>query len=140
MEQAKYRLPFALCRANGIEIGDGWTPRDAWEALKKSGTISNVEEGYEKLEKRQLTENKNEKDKKWNYPGYGKKIDQLERGFNSARSVSKINSVAKGLRETDKQISAEIDRIRQGYVEDGNLDALMTYRRKVRQLMQKVKI
>ena len=140
MEQAKYRLPFALCRANGIEIGDGWTPRDAWEALKKSGAISNVAEGYEKLEKRVPTETKSTEGEKWNYPGYGERIDQLERAFDSARSVSKINSVAKGLREAGKQISEEIDRIRQGYEADGNLNALTTYRRKVRQLMQKVKI
>lgn len=33
----KYRLPFALCKARGIKIEDWWTPRHAWEALKRGG-------------------------------------------------------------------------------------------------------
>ncbi len=29
------RLPFGLCGRYGIPIGKDWTPRDAWEALRK---------------------------------------------------------------------------------------------------------
>ena len=36
---ANNRLAFALCEANGIEIGENWTPHDAWEALKKEGIV-----------------------------------------------------------------------------------------------------
>ena len=31
---AKYRLPFALCKERGIQLPDWATPRDAWNALK----------------------------------------------------------------------------------------------------------
>ena len=42
----KYRLPFALCKQAGIAIQDWWTPRDAWNALKNGGAISDVSDGY----------------------------------------------------------------------------------------------
>lgn len=42
----KYRLPFALCKAQGITIQDWWTPRDAWEALKGGGYVDDVSEEY----------------------------------------------------------------------------------------------
>lgn len=42
----KLRLPFALCKSKGIEIQDWWTPRDAWNALKNEGAVSNVSEEY----------------------------------------------------------------------------------------------
>lgn len=31
------RLPFGLCKKYGIEIGDDWEPRDAWDALAGKG-------------------------------------------------------------------------------------------------------
>ena len=58
---AKYRLPFALCKAKGIKIQDWWTPRDAWEALKSGGYVEDVDEEYAK----RMKEEKREKDKKW---------------------------------------------------------------------------
>lgn len=42
----KYRLPFALCKQKGIAIQDWWTPRDAWEALKRGGHVDDVSEEY----------------------------------------------------------------------------------------------
>ena len=42
----KYRLPFALCKAAGIQIQDWWRPRDAWEALRNGGHIKNVSDEY----------------------------------------------------------------------------------------------
>ena len=33
----KLRLPFALCKKYGITIQDWWTPRDAWNALRRGG-------------------------------------------------------------------------------------------------------
>lgn len=44
----KYRLPFALCKAKGIEIKDWWTPTDAWAALRNGGYVADVSEEYEK--------------------------------------------------------------------------------------------
>lgn len=40
------RLPFALCKQHGIAIQDWWTPRNAWEALKNGGVVSDVSEEY----------------------------------------------------------------------------------------------
>jgi len=42
----KYRLPFALCKANGIPTQDWWTPKDAWEALKNGGIVDDVDDEY----------------------------------------------------------------------------------------------
>ena len=42
----KYRLPFSLCKQNGIQIEDWWTPKDAWEALKHGGVVDDVSEEY----------------------------------------------------------------------------------------------
>jgi hypothetical protein len=36
-DNRKYRLPFALCKARGIAVPDGATPRDAWMLLKGYG-------------------------------------------------------------------------------------------------------
>jgi len=33
----RYSLPFALCKQRNIPIQDWWTPRDAWNALKRQG-------------------------------------------------------------------------------------------------------
>jgi len=43
------RLPFGLCKRFGIEIEDGWTPKDAWAAL--SGMGITADGAYEKLKK-----------------------------------------------------------------------------------------
>lgn len=42
----KYRLPFALCKAHGIQIQDWWTPKDAWKALENGGIIVDVSDEY----------------------------------------------------------------------------------------------
>lgn len=31
------RLPYGLCQKYGIEVGSGWSPRDAWDALAGKG-------------------------------------------------------------------------------------------------------
>ena len=46
---AALRLPFALCKANGIAIQDWWTPRHAWEALKSGGIVDDVSEEYKEF-------------------------------------------------------------------------------------------
>lgn len=42
----KLRLPFALCKAHGIQIQDWWTPRDAWNALRRAGAVDDVSDEY----------------------------------------------------------------------------------------------
>ena len=77
---------------------------------------------------------------RWDYRGNDQRIEKLENALRGSRSVSKINSVAQHARALDKNITAEINRIEQGYVKDGDLTALMAQRRKVRMLMRKAKI
>ena len=77
---------------------------------------------------------------RWDYRGNDQRIEKLENALSGARSVSKINSVAQSARALDKNITAEINRIEQGYVKDGDLTALMAQRRKVRMLMRKARI
>lgn len=43
------RLPFGLCKRFGIEIGEGWTPRDAWDALAGKGITADG--AFERLKK-----------------------------------------------------------------------------------------
>ena len=77
---------------------------------------------------------------RWDYRGNDQRIEKLSNALSGARSVSKINSVAQAARALDKNITAEINRIEQGYVKDGDLTALMAQRRKVRALMRKARI
>lgn len=74
---------------------------------------------------------------KWDYRGNDQRISQLSNALSGARSASKINAVAQSLRVLDKNITAEIGRVQSGAEKDGSLSALLTQRRKVRQLMQK---
>ena len=59
-DNKKLRLPFALCKAKGIEIKDWWTPRDAWNALRNRGEVQDVSEEYadfyRKLKKKRAAE------------------------------------------------------------------------------------
>lgn len=43
----KYRLPYALCKARGIHVPEGATPRDAWNLLK--GMDVNPDKEYKKM-------------------------------------------------------------------------------------------
>lgn len=64
----KFRLPFALCKANGIAIQDWWTPRDAWAALERNGDVENVSDEYadyyRKLKKEQAKKRRQQNKKR----------------------------------------------------------------------------
>lgn len=59
----KYRLPFALCKSHGITIQDWWTPRDAWEALRRGGHVDDVSEEYKEFYRQKKKEAAKEKSK-----------------------------------------------------------------------------
>lgn len=63
---AATRLPFGICKAHGIPIQEWWSPRDAWEALRKNGVVSDVSDEYKKyyLEKKKEAAKENRKKKK----------------------------------------------------------------------------
>lgn len=58
------RLPFGLCRANGIQIKEWWTPKDAWDALRKGGVVDDVSEAYAEYFKKKKRERDKERRKK----------------------------------------------------------------------------
>ncbi len=76
----------------------------------------------------------------WDYKGNDKRISQLSGALSKARSVSRVNSVARALRALEKNITAEINRVMSGAEKEGSLSALMAQRRKVRQLLLNAKI
>lgn len=52
-----YGLPFGLCKKYGIAVGEGWTPRDAWNALKGIGiTPENAYKDLKKEENKKKTD------------------------------------------------------------------------------------
>lgn len=59
----KLRLPFALCKARGIEIKDWWTPRDAWNALQNNGYVEDVSEEYAEFYRKKKLERQKQFDK-----------------------------------------------------------------------------
>lgn len=73
---AKYRLPFALCKAKGIKTEDWWTPRDAWEALARGGHVSDVSEEYKEFYRNKKKEREKQR-RKQNKQYANKKKAQL---------------------------------------------------------------
>lgn len=59
------RLPFALCKSHGIPIKDWWTPRDAWEALRNNGFVSNPSKEMEEYFRKIKRENQKASAKEW---------------------------------------------------------------------------
>lgn len=74
----------------------------------------------------------------WDYSGIREQVDKLEKALSTTKSINRINSIAKSLREQDKQISIELNRLEEGTADvPGDKSSLLTLRRRVRQLMQK---
>lgn len=77
----------------------------------------------------------------WNYPEISENVDKLETSLNRARSATKIQAIARALKAQDTRITAEIERLRNGTADViGSENALLSQRRRVRQLMRKAKI
>jgi hypothetical protein len=52
MDDGNTKLPFGLCEREGIEVGEDWKPKDAWDALAKKGiTPSDAYKEADKTEK-----------------------------------------------------------------------------------------
>lgn len=99
-DSKKYRLPFALCKKYGIPIQDWWTPRDAWNALKSGGTVSDVSEEYKDYYRQKKKERQKEYAKKARARAK-KKQQQLSNPLhnpdkNYKHENGKIAGVAKG--------------------------------------------
>lgn len=77
----------------------------------------------------------------WKYPEVTQNVTRLEKSLNNARSTNKIFSISQALRKQDARITAEIERLHNGTADvKGSEKALLTERRRVRQLMKRAKI
>ena len=84
-------------------------------------------------------EKSNNNSQKWDYRGFVQRTDSLEKAVNEANTRKKVETVFKGLRDHDKNITAELDRIASGVKDAGDEKALMTERRRTRLLIRKIK-
>jgi hypothetical protein len=73
---------------------------------------------------------------KWKYPGDVERVDKLEQAANSAKTVNQINKVALALKQEDEHITTLLNQAD----EDGDQNTLLTLRRRVRQLRDKVRL
>lgn len=110
---------------------------------RKDGVIVNTD-WFDK--DKQIAENKKQADERnknngWDYRGISERTDKLEEALKNAKGANKIQVVAEKLKQQDALITEELKRIENGNSDvKGDKNALLTQRRKVRQLMQKARI
>ena len=81
---------------------------------------------------------KNNNSSKWDYRGFAQRTDSLEKAVNEANTRKKVEAAFKGLRDHDKNITAELNRIASGVENAGDERALMAERRRTRLLLRKI--
>ena len=74
---------------------------------------------------------------KWNYPSEVKRVNMLIEYANKAKSINQINRAALALKKQDEHISTLIKNAKD---EDGDVNVLMTLRRKVREQRKKTRL
>lgn len=108
-DKATYRLPFALCKAKGIQIQDWWTPRDAWNTLKRGGAVSDVSEEYAEFFRRKKKERQKEVAKiKKEHKDLVKKQEDMEEHNPLAGYTHQKGSIA-GVRKGNPMTFEEAD-------------------------------
>lgn len=121
----KYRLPFALCKANGIQTEDWWTPKDAWEALKHGGIVDDVSEEYKEYY-RQL---KKETSKKSNERTKLKKNQLKDPAHNPENIENHVDGTIAGVKCGEPMTFEQADGGRVNpFFEDGCQGKLIGYR------------
>lgn len=76
----------------------------------------------------------------WGYPEVVENVDELEASLQRARSSTKVLAVWRALRAQDERITAELDRLSNGTADvPGNSNVLLTQRRRVRQLLRRIR-
>lgn len=76
----------------------------------------------------------------WTYPEIQQNLDKLENALKGNPSPKRITDVAIALQKQDQRITQEIERLYNNTADvKGSEKSLLTYRRKVRQLMQKAR-
>lgn len=75
----------------------------------------------------------------WKYTGIQNSVDKLETALNNARSTARVAKVYSELKKQDEIITQEIQRLHDGTADvKGNENALLTQRRRVRQMMRNI--
>ena len=76
----------------------------------------------------------------WEYLGVVENVDELESALQRARSSTRVLAVYRALRAQDEWITAELDRLSNGTADvNGNSNVLLTQRRRVRQLLRRIR-
>ncbi len=73
----------------------------------------------------------------WDYRGEARRVDTLIEYANKAKSINQINRAAIALKKEDEHISTLMNTVKE---DDGDIRALMTLRRKVREQKKKTKL
>ncbi len=73
----------------------------------------------------------------WDYRGEAGRVDTLIEYANKAKSINQINRAAIALKKEDEHISTLMNTVKE---DDGDIRALMTLRRKVREQRKKTRL
>lgn len=76
--------------------------------------------------------------KLWDYRGYTQAVDEIEAAYNEANTEAKRLRVYRAINLQDKNIGAELNRIKNGGADAGDTTVLMKERRRLRQLKSKL--
>lgn len=76
---------------------------------------------------------------KWDYRGYKDAVDNIENAVKSSRSRNRDYEIASAINSQEKLIQQEIDRNKSGTGDMGNENVLLTQRRRLRQLKEKLR-
>lgn len=77
-----------------------------------------------------------EKSSGWDYRGDAKRVKKLIQNANKAKSINQINRAALSLKKEDEHISTLINNVK---ADDGDVNALLTLRRKIREQRKKTR-
>lgn len=78
------------------------------------------------------------KTSKWDYRGYFESVDKIEKAVNLANTRAKAEQAYRGITLQEKNISSEIQRAERGDADTGDINVLLTQRRRLRQLKAKL--
>lgn len=73
----------------------------------------------------------------WDYRGEAGRTDTLIEYANKAKSINQINRAAIALKKEDEHISTLMNTVKE---DDGDIRALMTFRRKIREQRKKTRL
>lgn len=82
--------------------------------------------------------NSNDSAELWKFPGEVERVEKLESSVNSVRGIKAMGNLAMSLKRQDSHITTMIKQVESGQ-EEGDVNTLLTLRRRVRQAQAKLK-